>query len=178
MTSLLTIPAHRVRLHELSLESATDLHAGGGGGGFLWVGGDAPGGTRIGSGITVKAFAAGTYRSGWGTYVIVRAGDERAVGGIGFHSPPGGDGRVEIGYDLAEGARGRGYMTEAVTAIAAWALSQPGVTAVTAKTDPGNTASQSVLRRAGFIRIPASDDAHAFELPRPAEAATPPPTTP
>ncbi|MFF2505003.1 GNAT family N-acetyltransferase [Streptomyces sp. NPDC058067] len=164
--TLLTLAAPRVRLHELSPESAADLHSGGGAGGFTWLDGGAPDGTRTGSGITVKAHARGAYRAGWGTYVIVRAGDGHAIGGIGFHSAPDDDGRVEIGYDLTEGARGRGYATEAVTAIAAWALSQPGVTAVTATTDPDNAASQRVLRRAGFAEIPAAGDERAYELPR------------
>jgi len=164
--TLLTIAASRVRLHELSLDSATDLSAGGGPGGFTWVDGDAPDGTRVGSGITVKAHAAGVYRGGWGTYVIVRSEDGRAVGGIGFHGAPDEEGRVEIGYDLSEGARGRGYATEAVTALAAWALSQPGVTAVTATTDPDNGASQRVLARAGFAQASANEDQCAYELPR------------
>jgi RimJ/RimL family protein N-acetyltransferase len=162
--TLLTIAAARVRLHELSLESARDLNADSGSGGFAWLDGDAPDGTRTGSGITVKAHAAGTYREGWGTYAIVRTEDGRAVGGIGFHSAPDEEGRVEIGYDVTEGARGRGYATEAVTAIAAWALSQPGVTAVTANTDLDNGLSQRVLERAGFVRIATTADLCAYEL--------------
>ena len=61
------------------------------------------------------------------------------------------DGMAEIGYGLREGFCGRGYMTEAVKAIVAWALTQQGVTRVEAETDPDNTASQKVLSRAGFI---------------------------
>ncbi|WP_406105769.1 GNAT family N-acetyltransferase [Streptomyces sp. NBC_01003] len=162
--TLLTIAAARVRLHELSLESARDLNADSGSGGFAWLDGDAPDGTRTGSGITVKAHAAGTYREGWGTYAIVRTEDGRAVGGIGFHSAPDEEGRVEIGYDVTQGARGRGYATEAVRAIAAWALSQPAVTAVTANTDLDNGPSQRVLERAGFVRIPTTEDLCAYEL--------------
>ena len=41
--------------------------------------------------------------------------------------------------------------TEAVRAACRWAFGQPGVTAVEAETDPGNTASQAVLRRVGFV---------------------------
>ena len=39
----------------------------------------------------------------------------------------------------------QGYATEAVRAACRWAFEQPGVTAVEAETDPGNTASQAVL---------------------------------
>ncbi|MBR3474291.1 MAG: GNAT family N-acetyltransferase [Oscillospiraceae bacterium] len=61
------------------------------------------------------------------------------------------DGMVEIGYGLRQGFCGKGYMTETVRAVTAWALSQPGVTRVEAETDPGNLTSQKVLAAAGFV---------------------------
>ncbi len=61
------------------------------------------------------------------------------------------DGMAEIGYGLREGWCGNGYMTEAVRAISAWALRQPGVTRVEAETAPENAASRMVLARAGFV---------------------------
>ena len=61
------------------------------------------------------------------------------------------DGSVEIGYGLREGYRGKGYMTEALKAAAAWALAQKGITRVEAETEPENAASQRVLQRAGFV---------------------------
>ena len=64
---------------------------------------------------------------------------------------PAADGAVEIGYGLREGFCGRGYMTEAVRAMAEWALSQNGVKRVEAETEPSNAASQRVLARAGFV---------------------------
>lgn len=51
-----------------------------------------------------------------------------------------------------------------MTAIAAWALSQPGVTAVTANTDLDNGLSQRVLERVGFVRISTTADLCAYEL--------------
>lgn len=62
----------------------------------------------------------------------------------------GSDGMVEIGYGLRDGQCGKGYMTEAVAAMVAWALEQPHVTRVEAETDPDNVASQRVLARVGF----------------------------
>ena len=61
------------------------------------------------------------------------------------------DGAVEIGYGIYEGYEGRGYMTEAVTAMTLWALALPSVTRVEAETDPDNAASQRVLEKAGFV---------------------------
>ena len=61
------------------------------------------------------------------------------------------DGMVEIGYGLRDGCCGKGYMTETVRAVTAWALAQPGVTRVEAETDPQNTASQRVLAACGYV---------------------------
>ena len=61
------------------------------------------------------------------------------------------EGTAEIGYGIAEEHQGCGYATEAVSALADWALKQPCVTCVTAETEASNIASQRVLRKSGFI---------------------------
>ena len=71
------------------------------------------------------------------------------VGDLSFKGPCI-DGVVELGYGLRSGCCGRGYMTEAVSAITSWALAQTAVTRVEAETAPENTASQRVLLRAGY----------------------------
>jgi RimJ/RimL family protein N-acetyltransferase len=64
-------------------------------------------------------------------------------------SRPSG-GQVEIGYGTITEFQGRGYATEAVSALTAWALSQPEVSVVVADALPANRASVRVLERAGF----------------------------
>lgn len=61
------------------------------------------------------------------------------------------EGCVEIGYGLLPEYWGKGYATEAVRALTAWASCQPGVTRIEAETEPDNTASQRVLEKAGFV---------------------------
>lgn len=61
------------------------------------------------------------------------------------------DGAVEIGYGLHPAFWGKGYATEAVTAMTEWALQQPGVKVIEAETEPDNTASRRVLQKAGFL---------------------------
>lgn len=73
-----------------------------------------------------------------------------AAGDLCFKGPPEG-GAVEVGYGLRAGFCGKGYMTEALRALCAWALAQPGVMLIEAETEPGNAASQAVLARAGFV---------------------------
>jgi RimJ/RimL family protein N-acetyltransferase len=55
-----------------------------------------------------------------------------------------------IGYDLRPETRGRGYATRAVRLVRRWAFKEVGLDRVWAGTDVHNTASQAVLRRAGF----------------------------
>lgn len=68
------------------------------------------------------------------------------------------DGMVELGYGLREGFCGKGYMTEAIKAIAEWAITQKGVTRIEAEAAPENEASQKVLVNAGFISTGKNGD--------------------
>ena len=61
------------------------------------------------------------------------------------------NGIAEIGYGILEDYQGHGCATEAVDAVAAWALHQPAVTRVEAETEPNNRASQRVLEKCGFL---------------------------
>ncbi|MER5731861.1 GNAT family N-acetyltransferase [Streptomyces sp. NPDC002138] len=150
------IRSERLVLCEISPVAGADLHAGGTGG-FAWAEDGPYEGTRLAAGMVARAREAGTYRPGWGAYAIVRAADGLAVGGIGFHAAPDGDGDAEIGYDLVPSARGNGYATEAVRALAAWALDQPGLTTLHATVDDDNLASHAVVGRAGFARSGAGE---------------------
>ena len=71
------------------------------------------------------------------------------AGDLCFKGPA--NGKPEIGYGIIERYQNRGYATEAARAMCAWALTQPGVEAVEAETDPDNAASQKVLGRLGFV---------------------------
>ena len=88
----------------------------------------------------------------YGIWAMVERSTQTVVGDAGFHGPPGPDGTVELGYSVLPFRRRRGYATEAARALAAWALAQPGVSAVVARCEPGNAASIGTLERAGFTR--------------------------
>ncbi|SER03997.1 Acetyltransferase (GNAT) domain-containing protein [Streptomyces sp. yr375] len=150
------IPAARLTLEGLTPPAAAGLRAGGGGG-FEWLGGGPYEGTRDAAGMLVKAYVNGVHRPEFGLYVLVRHEDGRAVGSMGFHAAPDEDGRTEIGYDLVEAARGHGYATEALRALAAWALARSDVRRLFAVVEHANAASRAVLERAGFVRVAESD---------------------
>src|SRR5690606_37084899 len=71
-----------------------------------------------------------------------------AAGG-GFKGPPE-DGEVEIGYAVLPQFQRRGYATEMVVALTAWALAQAGVERVIAEVKAENHPSLRVLAKAGF----------------------------
>ncbi len=85
-------------------------------------------------------------------FIMVDRDSGRIVGAIGlFHS----DWEVrsaEIGYGVRSDARGKGYATEALVAVARWALTEGGIQRawLTANTD--NVASVRVAEKAGFRR--------------------------
>jgi len=88
----------------------------------------------------------------YGVWVLIERGSRTVVGDAGFVGPPGEDEAIEIGYSVVPDRRGRGYATEAVSALVAWALEQPGVRAVVASCAADNTPSVRLLERLGFRR--------------------------
>ncbi len=61
-------------------------------------------------------------------------------------SPP----KADFGYILNEAAWGRGFASEAASAIVAWAIAQPQINRVWATCHPDNAASAAVLKKAGL----------------------------
>jgi RimJ/RimL family protein N-acetyltransferase len=159
----LVLDTDRLTLEGVSPAAAADLTAGGSGG-FDWVVGGPFQGTREASGMVLKAYEAGVHRPEFGLFVLVRREDDLAIGGMGFHGAPDEEGRVEIGYDLVEGVRGKGYATEALRELARWSLARDDVSTLFATVDRANIPSQGVVSRAGFTK--ASEDAEvlAYEL--------------
>jgi RimJ/RimL family protein N-acetyltransferase len=100
-----------------------------------------------------RDFAAGQW---WGYGLFARDGagcERRVLGGLGVHRPRHPDqppSTREIGYWLRATATGRGYMTEAVGAVADAVLAEPGVLAVEVRVDPANAPSARVPERLGF----------------------------
>ncbi len=58
----------------------------------------------------------------------------------------------EVGYGVRLGLRGRGYATEAVSAVALWALAQGGMQRIALSAVTGNLPSLRVAEKAGFQR--------------------------
>jgi RimJ/RimL family protein N-acetyltransferase len=92
-------------------------------------------------------------REGTGAHVMMldRA-TMRIVGSIGLFHADWEVRSAEIGYGVRRDERGKGYASEALGAVARWALTEGGIQRawLTANTD--NVASVRVAEKAGFRR--------------------------
>ena len=59
--------------------------------------------------------------------------------------------RAEVGYALARSAWGRGYVSEALAPLVAYAFDEMDLNRLDAVIDPRNTASAKVVSRLGFM---------------------------
>jgi RimJ/RimL family protein N-acetyltransferase len=96
-------------------------------------------------------------------YSIIDAANGRIVGGCGFKGAPL-DGVVEIGYGVAAACQRQGHATLAVRSLLARAIASGQVREVTACIVPGNTASETVATRTGFLPGPRITDATGEEV--------------
>ena len=95
-----------------------------------------------------------------GPYVLGVEHRETAqlLGHVGF-SPL--EGEVEVSYAIAEGARGRGYATEALAEACIWAVGVFGLRRLIALTASANLPSRHTLDRVGFFH--SGDEAMRFQ---------------
>ncbi|MFO1451243.1 MAG: GNAT family protein [Opitutaceae bacterium] len=97
-----------------------------------------------------RCVEAWTAKQGHLTYLLYAkdAGDA-LVGSIGMERDGG---KVVFGYVLGRPYWGRGYTTEALRHLSAWALAQPGIFRIWAFCDVANPASARVMEKAGLER--------------------------
>lgn len=58
---------------------------------------------------------------------------------------------AEVGFGVTTGARRQGYVSEALTAVTAWALSEGGLRLIELLTDPENIAARRVAEKTGYV---------------------------
>jgi len=98
---------------------------------------------------------------GFGYWLVEAKDDSRFIGEVGFADfqrdiVPSLEGRPEAGWVLSSSEHGKGYATEAVSRIVAWADSNIGADRTVCILDPQYGASINVARKAGY-----GDDAMA-----------------
>jgi len=107
-------------------------------------------------------------RHAWCTYwMIVIADQPYGAGLAGFKGFPDERGEVEIGYGIDPAFQGKGYMTEAVKVLIAWAFHEPDCLAVVARdVMRWNIASQKVLAKAGMAVYEETEDTLSYRISR------------
>jgi RimJ/RimL family protein N-acetyltransferase len=78
--------------------------------------------------------------------------DGVVIGDAHTHGDVDAVGDIELGYNLAEAYRGRGYGSELVRGLSQWLLARPDVQRVVARHVPvTNLPSRGALESAGFV---------------------------
>ncbi|WP_035869677.1 GNAT family N-acetyltransferase [Kitasatospora cheerisanensis] len=98
----------------------------------------------------------------FGPLQIVLLSSDLVIGGIGFFGPPDETGTVGLGYGVAPETEGRGYATEALTALLHHGFADGRVRRALADTDHDNLGSQRVLEKAGLRRTSSDERLHYY----------------
>lgn len=101
-----------------------------------------------------EQFIRRTVPDGWRydteyTFAVRPRDGDTLLAAISLHHPRSGT--WEVGYWTAKEHRGRGYMTEAVTAAARWAFTALGTIRLEWRAEVGNEGSRAVAEKAGMV---------------------------
>lgn len=106
----------------------------------------------------------------WSVRAVVLREHKLAVGTANFHGPPGINDTdtvdaVEVGYEIYEAYRGRGFATEVALAMIQWARQEHNITHFISAVLPDNLPSRRVNQKVGFVETGAIvDDEIVYEL--------------
>jgi RimJ/RimL family protein N-acetyltransferase len=104
----------------------------------------------------IRATIARYERHGYGFWALVRRESGEILGHCGAQVWDGTT-DVELGWLLGRRHWGKGYATEAATAVRDWAFANLGVPRLVAVADPGNARSLAVMERIGMTRVGPAD---------------------
>ena len=87
---------------------------------------------------------------GWVQLTLETREDGQLVGDVGLSPADGEPGVVKVGYTVSPAFQGRGYATEAVGALADYAIQRLGAEVIRAYADAENVASIRVAEKVGM----------------------------
>lgn len=94
--------------------------------------------------------------------LVLRETDE-LIGTVGLKHISTQHRSAEIGYELLPAFWNRGYMTEALQVLLAYAFEVLQLHTISANIDPGHVASRRVLEKLGFVREAHFRENYFFE---------------
>jgi ribosomal-protein-alanine N-acetyltransferase len=95
--------------------------------------------------------------AGIGAFYVLVAEDGSVLGRFNLYFTTGGT--ANLGYRVAQDVAGRGVATATVLELCQLAATRHGLRTLKAATSHGNTASQKVLTKAGFVAVGPADPA-------------------
>ncbi len=102
--------------------------------------------------IAVRSFAASSPdEPGWFQYAIEHAAERRLIGDVAVRLHDNLK-QAEVGFTLATPYQGKGFATEAVSAVLDRLFRLQGLHRVMGECDARNTASAALMERLGFTR--------------------------
>jgi len=97
-------------------------------------------------------------------WLMVEKKSNILIGDLGFNAKPSDKGVIEWGYSTYPNYMNRGYMTEALAALADWAFIQPRVKIIIAQTHKDNFATHKVLAKLKFAAFAEADQFYWWRL--------------
>lgn len=101
---------------------------------------------------------------GWVQFTVEDRGSGRLVGDVGLCPAEGEPGVIKIGYTTAPAFQGRGYATEAVGALVAYAFKTLGADVVRAYASAENLPSIRVAEKVGMRLVERSERRNGEEI--------------
>ena len=90
------------------------------------------------------------WHTSWEIFLPV---EQRSIGVVGLNGLPNELGEMVIGYSIDVNYHNKGYMTEALKELVAWAEINPRLKRMLAETPRNNLPSQKVLKKTGFEQV-------------------------
>jgi aminoglycoside 6'-N-acetyltransferase len=94
---------------------------------------------------------------GWVQFTVEERSTDRLVGDVGISPDTDDMGVMKIGYTIDPAFQGRGYATEAIRALVAYAIDKLEAGIVRAYAEARNTPSIRVMEKAGLSHVETSD---------------------
>ncbi|GKW45935.1 GNAT family N-acetyltransferase [Planococcus sp. NCCP-2050] len=114
--------------------------------------------------VYLKALEEDPELLAWGHWLIIDKMTGQVIGDAGFKGKPNADQEIEIGYGLLERYWNKGYATETVKGLIAWAFETGKVEKVRAETEKDNIGSIRVLEKAGMHKTMKTDKMISWEI--------------
>lgn len=100
---------------------------------------------------------------GFGPWLIILKDTNQVIGTCGCHGASDSSNSVEIGYEIIQTHRKKGYATEAVEAFIHWLFNEIGVKKIMADCLIDNAPSYQLLKKFGMIETKRDDQYLYFE---------------